>query len=466
MLIRLFRYWFTFAARVSPRQYLAHGAGLMAAKYVTDVALVWIAVGRLWSPVDYMRTISTLQSSTLAGAAPWLMPALAVWTLPFLWAGVTLTLRRAVDAGRSPWLALGFFVPYLNYVTIAALSTLPSRAESVVVDRRIPSRSDQTKYLSAIVPGVAFGLGMIALSVYALRSYSAALFFATPFGVGALTAFLLNRRFLVSQRQTTNLVLLTHALLAAVLMLVGREGAICIAMAIPLAMAAGVMGGLAGRQIALQADTDLRPAALGMFAFPLAALIEPTVARGPTLHEVRSSVEIAASPMTVWSQVIAFPPMPEPTTWFFRLGIAYPKYARIEGAGVGAVRYCVFSTGPFVEPITIWEPGIRLAFDVRSSPVPLRELTPYDSVSPPHLNGFLQSRRGEFRLIALANGHTRLEGSTWYTVAMGPEGYWQIFGDYLIHQIHLRVLEHIRDVVEQPVVAAASHAAAKDKKLR
>src|SRR3989442_11978283 len=34
-----------------------------------------------------------------------------VWTLPFLWIGVAMTLRRVVDAGRSPWLALAFFVP-------------------------------------------------------------------------------------------------------------------------------------------------------------------------------------------------------------------------------------------------------------------------------------------------------------------------------------------------------------------
>ena len=73
---------------------------------------------------------------------------------------------------------------------------------------------------------------------------------------------------------------------------------------------------------------------------------------------------------------------------------------------------------------------------------------------PPHLKGFLQSRRGEFRLIALPNGHTRLEGSTWYTVAMGPEGYWQMFGDYLIHRVHLRVLEHIRTEAEQQELAA------------
>ena len=452
----LTRYWFTFAEPVAPRQYVTHGVSLMASKYAIDVALVHSAIGKWWSPTDYMHSISTLQTSVLAGAPSWLMPVLSLVTLPFLWAGITLTLRRAIDAGRSPWWALGFFVPFVNYVTIAALCTLPSVTDLPATHRPLPPRSDQTKYLIAILPGLAFGLSMLWLTVYALLDYSVALFFATPFGVGALTAFTLNRRYLVSTRQTTQVVLLTLAVLAVSLLVFGGEGALCIAMAIPLAVVVGVMGGKVGREIALHAGGNLRAATMGMLAFPSAALMSPHASDGTILHEVRSSVEIAASPMAVWPQVIAFPPMEEPTTWFFRLGIAYPKYAHIEGTGVGAVRYCEFSTGPFVEPITAWEPGVRLSFDVRSSPVPLRELTPYDSVMPPHLRGFLQSRRGEFRLIALPNGHTRLEGSTWSTVAMGPEGYWQVYGDYLIHRIHLRVLDHIKVTVERQQHAAAA----------
>lgn len=159
---RLLRYWFTFAERVTPRQYLTHGAALMLTKYLSDVALVRIGADQWWSPIDYMRSVSTLQASTLSGAAWWLMPALAVWTLPFLWAGITLTLRRAIDAGRSPWWSIGFFVPFVNYVTIAAMSTLPSKSDLVIRDRALPARPEQAKYLIAIFPGLAFGVAMLA----------------------------------------------------------------------------------------------------------------------------------------------------------------------------------------------------------------------------------------------------------------------------------------------------------------
>lgn len=48
------------------------------------------------------------------------------------------------------------------------------------------------------------------------------------------------------------------------------------------------------------------------------------------------------------------------------------------------------------------------------------ELSPYRHVHPPHLDGSLRSNRGEFLLISLPEGRTRLEGRTWYEFEMFP----------------------------------------------
>lgn len=105
-----------------------------------------------------------------------------------------------------------------------------------------------------------------------------------------------------------------------------------------------------------------------ILALPALAAVE-RVPPSP-LHEVASAIEIDAPPERVWPHVVGFAEPPPPSEWFFRLGIAYPRRARLEGQGAGAVRYCGFSTGAFVEPITVWDEPRRLAFDVVAQPPP------------------------------------------------------------------------------------------------
>ena len=176
------------------------------------------------------------------------------------------------------------------------------------------------------------------------------------------------------------------------------------------------------------------------------------------LFAVRTSVEVDASPEKVWRHVVSFPELPAPTEWFFRAGVAYPMRAEIIGQGSGATRHCVFSTGTFVEPIQVWDEPRLLRFAVTDNPSPMQESTPYSTIHPPHLSGFLLSRQGQFLLIPLPGGRTRLEGTTWYAHNMWPAGYWRVWADLLIHRIHLRVLNHIKVLAESdyPKIAAAT----------
>jgi hypothetical protein len=240
---------------------------------------------------------------------------------------------------------------------------------------------------------------------------------------------------------------MTLALTAGALILTAIEGAFCVLMTAPIALVVTLLGGTAGRYIALRDPSGDANALAALIVIPVIASADAT--RAPTpLREVRSSVEIEAPSNVVWRYVVAFPPLDEPPALVFRLGIAYPLRAEIVGRGVGAVRHCVFSTGAFVEPITAWEPGRRLAFDVTAQPPPLREWSPYAGLVPPHLDGYFRSRRGEFRLVPLAGGRTRLEGSTWYEMRLYPEGYWVLFADALVSRIHGRVLGHVRALAE------------------
>ncbi len=448
---RLIRLWFSFDLQVNRRDYLISGVLLAALKLLGDSAMLWLSTGRLWDAAYYLQPVRTLLTISLADAPPLLVPALAAWTLPFLWVGVSMSVRRAIDAGTSPWLGLLFFAPLVSYLFFAVMCIIPSAppSEAARADD-IVSRSGWPGALRAIASGLAISLVMVLLSVYALETYGLALFFGTPFVIGAVTAFVFNRGALATLRETLQLVMLTMAIIAGVVLMVQLEGLLCLLMAAPLGLGIAAMGGVLGRRIAVH---DPQPALglwVGLAMLPALAVDD---ARQPStaLREVRSAVEVDAPPMVVWQRVLAFPPLAEPNELLFRLGIAYPQRAEIKGTGVGAIRYCVFSTGPFVEPITHWEPGVRLAFDVTAQPDALQEWSPYAHVSAPHLDGYFASRRGEFRLVALPDGRTRLEGSTWYEMQLEPAAYWALIGDVIIAKIHARVLEHVRDVVEADV---------------
>jgi hypothetical protein len=112
------------------------------------------------------------------------------------------------------------------------------------------------------------------------------------------------------------------------------------------------------------------------------------------------------------------------------------------------VRHCEFTTGTFVEPITVWDEPHRLAFDVAEQPHALRELSPYRHVHPPHLEGYLESTHGEFVLQELPGNRTRVIGRTWYHFEMYPQQYWTLWSDLIIHRIHERVLNHVRQHAE------------------
>ena len=419
----------------------------MAVKYAGDVVLVWLLAHRIWTPADYIESSLSLSSAfPTQGASGWMLPLLGVWTLPFAWIGVSMSTRRAMDAGRSGWLSVLFFVPYVNWLLMLALSVMPGRSELRAGAPRA-FNSIARALILGVLAGTLAGVTLLSFGVFVVATYGASIFLGTPFLIGAITGFVLNRMRPSTRASTMLAATASLTMIGAVALVIAAEGAVCLAMAYPLALGMGIFGADIGRSIALLDRGSPVNAMLAMMMMPATATLGSV--RAPTeLREVRSAIEIDAPADSVWRHVVDFPPLPEPSELLFRLGIAYPRYARLEGTGVGAVRYCVFSTGAFVEPITAWEPGRRLAFDVSEQPRALRELSPYADVVPPHLDGYFRSRRGEFRLVALPGNRTRLEGSTWYEMKIFPEAYWTIFADLVVGRIHQRVLTHIRTVSE------------------
>jgi len=310
-------------------------------------------------------------------------------------------------------------------------------------------RVSRSPFLSAVVAlavTVPAGLFISWMTMFLAASYAWSLFVATPFVIGLCAAAVYRAHGGNRVGRGWAIGLLATCLVAVGLIAVGAEGAICVVMALPLAAMAAVLGGLldnfARRRVRASTAARLH-ASLLFVALPLLTAGEAALDREPAVRPVTTSVVVDAPPDAVWPHVVAFDPLPPPREAIFRAGIAYPVEATMEGRGVGAVRRCRFSTGDFVEPVTAWEEGRLLRFSVTEQPEPMRELSPWGRIHPPHLDGFLRSRQGEFRLTPLPGGRTRVEGTSWYENRMWPQAYWRLWSDSLIHAIHRRVLDAI-----------------------
>ena len=315
-----------------------------------------------------------------------------------------------------------------------------------ILEKILPADYKKRKWVSIVVTASIAGL-LTLWGIYGIGRYGIALFILTPLFIGAGSTILFGYQRPITKRQAWSISLLTLCVFTAGLLVCAIEGIICIAMALPFGLLLTWLGSLIGYAIIVR-KAEISSTAMVLFIalIPLVGFIERS--NQPDLNSVVTTIEINAEAETVWKNVVTFPQLKKPDEFIFKTGIAYPLNASIEGKGVGAIRHCNFTTGSFVEPITIWNEPKLLKFNVKEQPAPMIELSFWD-VNSPHLHDYFVSKCGQFKLTPMANGHTLLEGTTWYYDNISPAFYWKIWSDYIIHQIHNRVLKHIKENAER-----------------
>jgi len=301
------------------------------------------------------------------------------------------------------------------------------------------------EYLAAGLTCIfAWVFAFLATNVF--RDYALGLFIWLPLVMGASSTILFAYKNEVTKRNCRNITFWTMLIFCGGLLTFALEGIICIIMAAPIGLFFNWIGHLIGWEIVSKKLAGSPPTTLILLVLSVPALMGfeyTTRGDNDPIKPIVTTIEINASAETVWKNVVEFPQLDEPTEFIFKTGIAYPINAKIEGQGVGAIRHCNFSTGSFVEPITVWDEPHLLKFDVVDQPEPMKELSPYD-LHPNHLHGYFVSKHGQFKLTPLPNGHTLLEGTTWYYNKIKPTFYWTLWSDFIVHKIHERVLRHIK----------------------
>ena len=444
---------FSWNGKVDRGFYAIAGLVLFIVKWNTDRLLGGHFFSVSWMPYQYL--LPGIELPEAAHDQRDLFLVLAVTALPFIYVGVILTVKRLRSIGVPSFLAVMFFMPFINLLFFTVLSFLPAKREErhtseipppPFLTRFVP-RTRTANFFFAIWAAVLPCLLLLLVSVQVMSSYGWGVFVGIPFVLGMVSVLILG---LYSRRtflECMAVALSACALCGVCVFLFAIEGIICLVMAMFLAVPLAMLGGVVAYFIQSSYHASRVPPVLLLAILPLMGF-EKMESPKPVQFAVTSTVEIDAPVETVWQNVVSFSELPPVEDWIFKTGMAYPLRAEISGTGVGAVRHCVFSTGPFVEPITVWDEPHHLRFSVTQMPEPMQEWTFYQPVHPPHLDGYFQTTQGEFRLERLPDGRTRLHGTTWYKNDLWPAHYWKWWSDHLIHRIHLRVLKHVKQLAE------------------
>jgi uncharacterized membrane protein YhaH (DUF805 family) len=449
---------FSFNGRIRPLAY----ALASFAVYFSQYALVYLVLhvfGRpltcVWAKsfpdqMDVCRwsfLLMPLRSmAELALVSAWVLFLALVYWLMMSFVLAVLAFRRAIDADIPEWIAACAIAPIVQIPVILILCVLPSRAVSAAAeDATQPARRaiDWGTAAQGMLAGMALTLAAVALGAPVFGVYGFGLFVVSPFVIGAVTAYLANRKGDIGLRDTALVIALAAMLGGMALIVAALEGAVCIIMAGPLGIAVALLGGLLGRAVALYSRRSASQTVVCVALIPLVFATEhafPTA----TAFDTQETIVVGAPADVVWNSLVHMAPLDEPLALPFRLGVAYPIGSRFVGEGVGAVRLGEFSTGTALERVTEWVPNRTLAFAVVEDVPSLREMSPYAHVHAPHVIGYFTTSFTSFELVAQGEARTLIVERTAHELRLDPIFYWLPFTRWIVHENNARVLAHIR----------------------
>jgi uncharacterized membrane protein YhaH (DUF805 family) len=364
--------------RIGRATYAAVGVAAFAANFFIDWVVVTRIFHRPWSLLNYWRPFGVISGVNALSFENRVFAGVMLFiAVPFIWLGLAMTVKRLRDAGEPTWAAALFFAPVANLLFFLVLILKPSakeagRAEGApwpgprFLDSWVPETRAGSALVSIAVTAV-IGLGFTLLGTQVVATYGWGLFVGLPFCLGLFAVLMHSYREPRSYSKCVLMAVSPVFLLGAILLLVALEGAICILMAAPIALVMALLGGSLGFVI--------QAAHWGRRNAP--AILSMAVLLTPGFYGVEHFTRPQAGVFEVKSAI-----------------------------GAGAVRHCVFSTGPFIEPIVVWDEPRLLRFSVTANPAPLHELTLYGHIEPKHLHGYFESHQGQFLLTELPSGHT------------------------------------------------------------
>lgn len=306
--------------------------------------------------------------------------------------------------------------------------------------------------LLAVLLGAAFVV-FYGPDVASMATIAALL--AIPAGLGALISHVTDPDGELSPLgcflwPTVGIIATVAALYAAI-----GEGAICIAMILPLWLPAAAAGALVQhvnrrRRVARESDPSIFRVA-GWLAMPLVLLgVERQFPMQWENRSVSRSVEIGAAPDIIWPMLVTIANVrPNEGRWNLSqdlFGVPRPEGAMLVNEAGQLVRKAAWQQGArFEERITAIEPGRRICWNFAFPDASLQAVTDRH-ISPD--GPFLKIERGCYTIEPLAGGRSRVTLVTTYRMRVQLAGYFALWGERFLGDIQANVLGIVADRAE------------------
>jgi uncharacterized membrane protein YhaH (DUF805 family) len=450
MTMRSFFDLWSWNGTVSRRAYLLAGIALTAFKYPIDV-LISVAFDQPWGPLMYF----TLRVSPLFSHAlprPYLF-ALAVVSLPFLAAGVSLSARRLRDMGVHPlWCGL-LLLPLLHWVFILALVVCPPSRPAAhaptggpyragrpepglpkLVTRVMPE-SEAKAFLLGLVFSVWLGAACWAIALRVDQTLGGGLFVGTPFGMGFIMGFCVCHGRLRSVWTGAAYGMVPCGVALLVLLVFAFEGIACILMAAVIVLGMSAVGGMAGA-MASRAGPEV-VAVLGILVAPASVAWDHVHPPAAAPLVAQASIVVHATPEAAFRALASPARYDAPPAPIFAI-VAMPLETRADGPelGAGSRARCVFTNGAFVTRVASLDAPREVSFAVEQQPAQLDHILTVDE--------------DRLTVEAGADGTSTLRSEMRYHLRLHPAGYWGLFTNALLGAVHARVLEDVKRRAEHP----------------
>jgi len=214
------------------------------------------------------------------------------------------------------------------------------------------------------------------------------------------------------------------------------EGTICLLIVSPLIFIFIISGVFLGQSMFRKNNQRLN---VSVCALLFVVFVVDSLSEHNYVNLVADEMVIKATPEQIWKNVVAFDKIEKKDDyWLFQIGMPSPSQTTVEGYYKGAGRKCIFSNGyTFDEKIVTYEPNKDLTFDIIGQPL------------DPEIMGHIDILRGQFLLKDNGNGTTTLTGNSWYRLHVFPVWYYDIWAKSITRNVHLRVMEHIKELSEK-----------------